>query len=200
MKKIINRELVSFTENDIKKYSRMVNEYFKRKWRFVFVFLLVSCSVQNEINKDDFKSISNNFSASFYDKLDTIGNYDNRIITRSLLKELIDIDTINYSKPIKIEIKKETLFLKFEDSNKKQYVLKFLGEKHKKRFVFYTNYKTISFPLVLMSKEMKRYSIYLTSTDEIIFANKNENTGMLLFFGAGNSSGFEYQFKLLRDE
>ena len=200
MKKILNVELESFSENDLKRYSIMLNNYFRRKWRYVFILLLTSCSVQNEISKDDFKNIPKNLSASFYDKLDTIGSYDNKIFTRSLLKDLTDLETINYAVPIKIEIRKNAIFFTVEDVYKKQFVLKFYGKKYKNRFVFYKNYKTVSFPFLLMSKEMEKYRVYLTSTNEIFFANNNENTGMLLFFGAGSSSSSDFQFKLLRNE
>ena len=200
MRKIINVELESVTENDIKRYTIMLNNYFRRKWRYVFILLLMSCSVQNEISKDDFKNIPKDLSGSFYDKLDTIGSYDDKVFTRSLLKDLTDLETINYAVPIKIEIKKKSIFFTVEDDYKKQIVLKFYGKRYKNRFVFYKNYKTVSFPFLLMSKEMEKYRVYLTSTNEILFANNNENTGMLLFFGAGSSSNSDFQFKLFRNE
>ena len=75
MRKIIIKRLESFKEKDLKNYSRMVNRYFKRKLRFVFVFILASCSVQNQTNKDDFKKMPKQFSLTFYDKLDTIQHH-----------------------------------------------------------------------------------------------------------------------------
>ena len=200
MKKIIKGELGSFTEKDIKRYSRILNDYFKRKWRFIFVFLLASCSVQNDMDKDDFKKIPTKFASSFYDNLDTIATYDNRFITRSLIKEFIDTETVNYSIPIRIAINNDVLFLTFKDNNSKEFVLKLYGKKYKNRFVFFTNYDTVSFPFLFMSKQMKKYRIYLTSSNEIIFENERENIGMILFFGAENSSLTNYQFKLIENE
>lgn len=166
----------------------------------IFFFLGISCSVQDNISKDDFKKIPSNFSAQFYDKLDSVGNYNNKVITRSLLTDFVDNNNINYAIPVKIAIVDNELFLSFKDVNEKQFVLKFYGKKYKSRFVFYTNYKTVSFPFILMSKEMQKYRIYLTNTNEIIFQKESENTGMLLFFGAGSSSVNDYQFKLLKNE
>ena len=166
MRKIINVELESVTENDIKRYTIMLNNYFRRKWRYVFILLLMSCSVQNEISKDAFKNIPKDLSGSFYDKLDTIGSYDDKVFTRSLLKDLTDLETINYAVPIKIEIKKKSIFFTVEDDYKKQIVLKFYGKRYKNRFVFYKNYKTVSFPFLLMSKEMEKYRVYLGSAEK----------------------------------
>lgn len=65
MKKIFSESLASFREKDIKQYSKIINQYFKRKWRFVFVFFLVSCSVQNVIVQDEYKKNSQTDVGSF---------------------------------------------------------------------------------------------------------------------------------------
>lgn len=180
---------------------KTIQHFFEYKWAFLFSILLTSCSVQNQINKDDFNTIPKNFTAAFYDQPDTIVNqYDSSIRVRSLVKDFAAVNTINYSKPIQIALKKNVLYLKFEDNNQKQYVLQFSGEKRKKKFVFYTNYETVSFPVLFISKEMTKYTIYLSKNDELIFENHSVSEGMLLFFGGYNSSAFDYKFKLLRNE
>ena len=173
----------------------------RKRWQFIFLLLLTSCSVHNQINKDDYISISKDFSGSFYDKLDTLNaEYDGRIFTRSLMKEFTAVENIDYSKPIQISINKTELFLSFEDINQKQYVLKFYGKRHKKRFVFYTYYKTVSFPILFISKEIEKFEINFPSENEIVFENKSENQGMFLFFGAGGFSKLDYKFKLITNE
>lgn len=175
--------------------------WFGNKWPALLLILLSSCSVQNQIDKDDFNSIPKNFSAVFYDQPDTIVNpYDNSIRIRSFVKDFTDKNNIDYSKPIRIDIMKKELYLQFEDTNKKKYVLQFFGEKHNKKFVFYTNYETVSFPILFMRKEMSKYSVYLSKKDELIVENHYVNEGMLLLFGAGNSSSSDYKFKLLKNE
>ena len=160
--------------------------------------LFASCTIQNQISREECTSISKDFSGKFYDQVDTIKNqYDNRIYTRSFIKQLLNIETINYSKPIKVEIKQKEMYLTFEDVNAKQFVLKFYGNRKKNRFVFHTNYETISFPVVFITKQMDKYSIYLTENKEIIFNNHSVNEGMLLFIGGGHSSKRDYKFKLL---
>ena len=47
---------------------------------------------------------------------------------------------------------------------------------------------------------MTKYTVYLPTENEILFQNKSVNEGMLLLFGASNSSGYNYQFKILKDE
>lgn len=201
MRKIIKEYLGFFREKDLKKYSKIVNQYFRRKWGYICVLLITSCSVQNQTNRDDNKHIPENFSAVFNDKLDTISShYDNQIFTRSLIKDLANVNIIDYSMPIQIRIINDKLYLKFVDANKKEFVLQYYGKLHKRRFVFYTNYKTISFPIVLITKEMTKYSIYLSSKNEIIFENHNVNEGMFLIIGAGNSSKLNYKFKILENE
>ena len=201
MKKRIKEYFGFFREKDLKKYSKTVNQYFRKKWGYICVLLITSCSVQDQISRDDNKCIPENFSAAFNDKLDTIrSQYNNQIFTRSLMKDFANVDTIDYSIPIQIRIINDKLYLKFVDTNKKEVVLKYYGKLHKKRFVFYTNYKTISFPIVLITKEMEKYSIYLSNKNEIIFDNYNVNEGMFLIIGAGNSSGFNYKFKILENE
>lgn len=201
MRKIIKEHLASFREKDLKQYSKIVNQYFKRKCRFVFVFLLVSCSVQNQINKEEFKRIPKTMSVRFYDKLDTITTqFDNRIVTRSFIKDFSNKNDIDFSKPIHLEIKQNELYLKFEDTFNKQYVLKFYGKRHNKKFVFYTNYETITFPILFMSKQMTKYSVYLSNNNEIIFEEHNVSEGMLLFIGGSQSSGFDYKFKIIKNE
>lgn len=193
MKKIISAHFKPFWQIAVR--------VFKTRWYVVFAFTLLSCSVQNQINKDDFHAIPKNFSASFYDVLDTLDNqYNNKIYTRSLMKGFTKGNNIDYANPIKIKIEDKELLLQFEDANKKQHVLKFFGQRQKKRFVFYTNYQTVSFPILFIQKEMTKYSVYLSDTNEIIFEEHQVNEGMFLLFGAGNSSKSDYKFKLLKNE
>ena len=168
---------------------------------FIFVLFFSSCSVHNQINKDDYISISKDFSGSFYDKLDTLSaQYDGKIFTRSFMKEFTAVENIDYSKAIQIRINKTELFLSFEDINKKQYVLKFYGKLHKKRFVFYTYYKTVSFPILFISKEIEKFEINFPNENEIVFENKSENQGMFLIFGGGGASQLDFKFKLIKNE
>ena len=201
MKKKIKKRLVSFREKSLNKYSKALFNNFRICSLFILLTLITSCSVQNEISKDAFKSIPTNFSASFYDKPDTIRvQYDNSIRIRSLVKDFTDMSNIDFSKPVQMNIKKNELFLKFEDNSKKEYVLKFYGKRYKKEFVFYTNYETISFPIVFMRKEMTKYSVFMPDNQSVVFVNSNVNEGMFLLFGAGSSSGYDYKFKLLKNE
>ena len=66
MRKIIEEHLEFFREKDLKRYSRKVNSYFKRKFRFVFVVFLVSCSVQDAINKEKFEKMPKSISCLLY--------------------------------------------------------------------------------------------------------------------------------------
>ncbi|HLO72430.1 MAG TPA: hypothetical protein VK164_00685 [Flavobacterium sp.] len=201
MKKINGEILNSFCLMDLQRYSTLVNQYFKRKWRFFFLFFLTSCSVQNQINKEEFIRFPKSLSVRFYDKLDTITTqYDNRIVTRSFIKDFSNKNDIDFSKPIHLEINQKELYLKFKDKLQKQYVLKFYGKQYNKRFVFYTNYETITFPILFMSKQMTKYSVYLSNDNEVIFEEHNVNEGMLFVFGGGHSSRFDYRFKILKDE
>ena len=201
MKRKIKKHLVSFREKRLNKHSKTLFKNFRVWTLFILLTLISSCSVQNEISKDAFKSIPTNFSASFFDKPDTIRvHYDNRIRVRSLVKDFTDIGNIDFSKPVQMNIKKNELFLKFEDNNKKEYVLKFYGKRYKKKFVFYTNYETVSFPIVFMRKEMTKYSVFMPDNQSVVFVNSNVNEGMFLLFGAGSSSGYDYKFKLLKNE
>ena len=188
--------------NDFSNSLRSIfNWLIRKKWQFVFVLSFTSCSVDNQINKDDYLAVSKGFSGSFYDKLDTLSaQYDGSIYTRSLMKGFTEVDNINYAKPIQISINKTELYLSFEDINKKQYVLKFYGKRRKKRFVFYTNYKTVSFPILFISKEVEKFEINFPNENEIVFENKSESQGMFLIFGAGISSKSDYKFKLIRNE
>lgn len=193
MIKIIGENFQSFIEIQFRT--------FKTKLIVVFIFGFASCSVQNQIDKDEFQSILNNFSGSFYDKLDTIPiQLDNQIHTRSFVKQFVNLENVDYSKPIELTINEKELFLGFEDVNKKQYVLKFYGKRHKKRFVFYTNYETITFPILFMKKEMTKYSVCISNNNELIFTDHNVNEGMLLLFGGGHSSKSDYKFKILKNE
>lgn len=185
----------------------MINEnwmpfrFFKSVWLLVFVFSVASCSIQNQISKDDFATIPKSLSASFYDKPDTLQyGCDLKIYTKSLVKDFAKMDNINYSKPVRITIKDKELFLNFEDANKKQHVLKFYGKRHQKKFVFYTNYETVSFPIIFIKKEMTKFSVYLPNDNEMLFENHHVNEGMFLFFGAGNDTKSNYKFKLLNNE
>lgn len=168
---------------------------------FLIMFLTSSCSIQNEVNKDDYRQISKTFSAKFYDKLDTINaQYDTRHFTRSLIKEFINKENVDYVIPIEIQINHDKLYIKFSDKDKKSYVLKYFGKCTNRKFVFYTNYKTITFPFLFMSKEMSKYSVYLSDENEIIFESYDVSEGMMLLFGAGNSSKKDYKFKIIKNE
>jgi len=173
-----------------------------RFWIFLpCVLLCIACSVQNQVNRDDYKVIPKNFSGSFFDRLDTLQvQYSDKIFTTSFMKQISNIDNIQYSKPIQIHIKDTELFLSYEDIHAKHYVLKFYGKRYKNKFVFYTNYQTVSFPIIFITKEMTRYSIYLPNEKEIVFEEHNVNEGMLLIFGAGNSHKSDNKFKLLPNE
>ncbi|MFD2909993.1 hypothetical protein ACFSX9_14760 [Flavobacterium ardleyense] len=201
MRKISSESLDSFREEDLKKYSKMLNLYFKRKSRFIFVFFLASCSVQNHVSKEDYRKVPKNLTVDFYYKLDTVYyNPNTDFFARSFVKDFTEISHIDYNVPMQLQIKNDLLFLKFSDKNKKQYVLQFYGKRYKKKFVFYTNYKTITFPFLFMTKEVTKYSIYLPTDNDIAFHNQSVHEGMLLLFGGSSSSGFNYQYKILKDE
>lgn len=181
--------------------SKCFKWFLKRRLQFVLVLCLASCSVHNQISREEYKSIPKDFSGKFYDQLDTIvAQYDNRIYTKSFMKGLANIDNINYSKPIEIDIKEKEMYLSFEDLHAKRFVLKFYGKRHKNKFVFYTNYKTVSFPILFINKSVNRYSVFLPTEREIIFEEHYVNEGMFLFLGAGNSSQYDNKFKLLPNE
>jgi len=176
-----------------------------KSWFWIFVpsifWVFGACSIQNIVNRDDYKVVPKNFTGNFYDKLDTLqNNYDNKISTTSLIKRMANIDNVQYSRPIQMHINDKELFLNFEDIYGKRHVLKFHGKRYKNKFVFYTNYETVSFPIVFMTKEMTKYSVYLPNDTEIIFEKHNVNEGMLLLFGAGNSYKSDNKFKLLPNE
>lgn len=199
MKKTMKKKFESFNRMDLKRYSKIINAYLRRKSKFLLLFLISSCSVQNDINKDDYCNISKTFSAQFYDKLDTVNvQYDNRFFTRSFTKEFTNNENIDYTKPIQIQIIDNEMYLKFSDKNNKDYVLKFFGKHSNRKFVFYTNYETITFPVVFTTKQVSKYSVYLSKENEIIFKNYNVSEGMLLLFGAGTSSDKSYIFKLIK--
>ena len=159
-------------------------------------FLCVSCGVQQETSKEYLKKIPKEFQGSFYDNLETVGTFESKEVTKSFMKNLTS-SNVNYNKPITVKIQRNNLFLKFEDTDNKSYVMQFYGKRNKNKFVFYTNYKTVSVPLILVTKEMVKYEIKLTQNNEIVFTNNSENSAMLLVFGDGRSYDFEYQFKLL---
>lgn len=182
-------------------FQKCICDFLKRIWFILFLFCIASCTVQNHISREDYNSIPKEFSGKFYDKLDTVKvEYDARIFTKSFMKELSNVENINYSKPIQIDIKDSELFLSFEDNNEKKYVLKFYGKRYKHKFVFYINYETVSFPILFIKKEMTKYYVYLPNDKEIIFEKHNVNEGMLLIFGAGNSHKSDNKFKLLPNE
>ena len=165
------------------------------------LMFFASCSIENRINRDDYKELPIIFSVSFYDKLASIkSQYDTRVFTNSFVKQLTDIDNIDYSKPIQLNIIKNELFLKFQDNDKRKFILKFYGKLYNKKFVFYTNYETVSLPIIFITKNMERFTVYFPNENEIIFKKSRVDEGMLLFFGAGNSSNSEYKFKLLKNE
>ena len=201
MKKTISDYSEAFQVENLKANFKKRLKFFETTWPFLLLILLTSCSVQNEISKDDFNRIPKDFSAHFYDQPDTIKvAYDNSIRVRSLVKDFTDLNNIDYAKPIKIDVRQKELYLKFVDTNQEEHVLQFYGEKRKKKFVFYTNYETITFPIVFMRKEMVKYSVYLSNNNDVIFENYNVNEGMFLLFGAGNSWQRDYKFKLLKNE
>ena len=201
MRKIIKEHLESFREKDLKRYSRIVNRYFKRKFRFVFVLFLVSCSVQDAINKEEFDKIPKSMSVRFYDKLDTIQHqYGNQFFTRSFVNEFTDKKNIDYGEPIELKLQKDDLYIKFQDTLKKQFVIKVSGKRYRKRFVFYTNYETVSFPVIFISKQMTKFVLEFPNDDSILVKRADTNEGMALFFGAGSSSENKYIFKIIKDE
>lgn len=173
----------------------------KQNWPVLFVFCITSCTIQNKINRDGYKSIPSKFSGKFYDQLDTLRvQYDNRIFTSSLMKKISNITNVDYSKPIQIDIKDRELFFTYDDAQAKRHVLKFYGKRYKNRFVFYTNYETISFPVIFISKDMTKYSVYLPTDKEIIFEMHSVNEAAVLFFGGESSHKSDNKFKLLPNE
>ena len=140
-------------------------------------------------------------SVRFYDKLDTIQHqYGNQFFTRSFVNEFTDKKNIDYSEPIELKLQKDHLFIKFQDMLKKQFVIKVSGKRYRKRFVFYTNYQTVSFPVIFISKQMTKFVLEFPNDDSILVKRADTNEGMALFFGAGSSSENEYIFKIIKDE
>jgi hypothetical protein len=89
------------------------------------------------------------------------------------------------------------MFLSFSDIHKKEFVLQFYGKLHRKNFIFYTNYKTINFPVLLISKKMECYKICISDNNDLLVQKYYESGGMLLCFGAGFSYANLYRFKIL---
>lgn len=165
---------------------------------FLVLLTTISCSVQNQLDTDYYKSLEPNLNVRFYDKLDTIRNeYNPGFFTKSFAKLFTDKDDVDYSKPISLKLEKDKMYLHFSDVHKKEFVLQFYGKLHQRKFVFYTNYKTINFPVLLLTKQMERYKIYLSENNELLVEKYNVNEGMLFCFGAGNSYENLYRFKIL---
>lgn len=170
---------------------------------FLVLLATISCTIQDPIVKDEYKKLPKDIVVSFYDKVDTIrpvSMYDKEAYIRSFLKNFTDHENVNYAKPIEIRIRNKELFMKFEGVLKKQYVIKFSSKQHKKKFIFYTNYETISFPVLFMKKRMSKYSLYMVSESEIIIKRDYVSEGMFLGLGAGNSFENIYRFKVLKNE
>lgn len=198
MKKIRTEKYESFKAKDLKNYSKIVNAYFKRKKILLLIsFTTISCSVQNEINTDGFKKLEPNLNVRFYDKLDTIAHYDIRVLTKSLIKDFIDNDKVDYSKPVSLKLEKDKMYLRFTDVNKKEFILQFHGKLHRKKFVFYTNYETINFPFLLMKKQMERFKVCISENNDLLIEKYKVSEGMFLLFGAGTSNENMYKFKIL---
>ena len=102
--------------------------------------------------------------------------------------------------PIELQLQKNDLYIKFQDDFKKQFVIKVSGKRKRKRFVFYLNYETVSFPIIFISKQMIRYTIEFPTNDSILISRSYTNEGMLLFLGGGSSYKNEYIFKIIKDE
>lgn len=174
----------------------------KRKTSKILALLVLittmSCSVQNQMNTDYYKSLEPKFNVRFYDKLDTIRNtYNLDVYTKSFVKLFTDKNDVDYTKPISLKLEKDKMYLGFSDIHKKEFVLQFYGKLHKKKFVFYTNYKTINFPVLLLSKQMERYQIYISENNDLLVEKYYVSEGMMLCFGAGNSHENLYRFKIL---
>lgn len=174
-------------------------------WLWIFAtglcWMFGGCTVQQAISKDDYQKIPERFSGKFYDRLDTLDSgIDNSVNTRSFIGQLTNIQNINYVKPIKIDIKGNQLYFSFEDNQAKQYVLKFYGRRRQKKFVFYTNYETVSFPILYVMKTVTKYSVYMPTDREILFEDNHSSGGMILLFGAESAYQFNHKFKLLPNE
>lgn len=170
---------------------------------FIALVLLtsISCSVQNQWNIDNVKQLEPNLQVQFYDKLDTIPSQnDLRVFTTSFIKTFTDNEEVDYSKPISLKLENDKMFLQFSDKKKKEFVLQFYGKLRKRKFVFYTNYKTITFPGLLMSKQMEMFEIYVSESNDLVFQNYHTNEGMCLFLGAGNSYKNVYRFNIIKNE
>jgi hypothetical protein len=162
---------------------------------------LVSCSVQDAINKEEFEKIPKSMSVRFYDKLDTIHHqYGDQFFTKSFINEFTDKKNIDYNIPIEFKIHEDNLYVKFQDTFKKQFVIKVSGKRYRKRFIFYTNYETVSFPVIFISKQMTKFVLEFPNDESILIKRADTNEGMALFFGAGTSFEKEYIFKIIKDE
>lgn len=59
MRKIIEEHLESFREKDLKRYSRIVNRYFKRKFRFVFAFFWFPVAFKMQLIRKNLRKFQN---------------------------------------------------------------------------------------------------------------------------------------------
>lgn len=201
MRRIKLEFLELYRHQELGKYSRFLNRFFREKWSYLILLLFVSCGVQNQLDRDDFKRIPKEYNVSFYDYLDTIRTQTEvKFFTRSLMKDFSNREDINYAKPIELTLSNNKLYLAFETQDQKKYVLQFFGKRYRKKFVFYTDYETISFPLLFIRKEMTQYTIQLPNEKELLFDRYHVNEGMFLMFGAGGSWGSGYKFKLIENE
>lgn len=151
----------------------------------LFSALLFSCSAQDSFQGKDLVEMDKKISGS-YQNSSSEGSINGKLWQFFNLKQNDSVVEINSVK--------NKLFVGFIDGSGDKHVITFEGKFRKKFFQFDLDYKTLLVPPLLMSIERRQVRLSIDKDSNLVVNCYQDNSGMILIIGAGNSGNAKYTF------
>lgn len=128
-----------------------------------------------------------------------IGNYSiqptDSIFHKRNLIEMLELHRYDADSICQLQIMPEALVIRFKDRLGGLHYVHYQGKLKQNCFEFYTEYETLNFPPLLIMTQKTKIQLYRLQDSSLVVRKKYDHSGMLLFFGAGNSGAYYSIFK-----
>ncbi|MCZ8168136.1 MAG: hypothetical protein ACK5RV_02725 [Flavobacterium sp.] len=158
---------------------------------FVFCALTTSCSVTQQ----KFRTIETVKTKGYGWKDNyAIQSIDSVSKSRNLL-ELLELHRYNADSIYHLEVTSKALVIHFRDRLGGNHFLQYEGKLKRHCFEFYTEYKTLNFPPLLIMTQKTKFQLYRKPDASLVVLKSFDHSGMLFIMGAGNSGSYYSIFK-----
>lgn len=163
----------------------MKTQFFSKLLVLSLSMIMFSCASEDNFKRKGLINVNRKISGTYQNT--TISKYDTKVKLSNFF-ELFESDSV-----VEIKTQKNMLIVGYIDSKGRHYKT-FQGKFRNKFFQFYLNYDTLLFPPLIATIQERRVRLSLNENSDLVINEYYDNSGMILFFGAGHSGNSKYTF------